>query len=65
MEGRGGKHLCMMDERWRGLHTVRCSRYLSYAFLIRRMREGQTGGGLEGCGARMEGGDEIRGGVKK
>lgn len=48
MEGRGGKHLCMMDERWRGLPTVRCSLYLSYAFLIRRVREGRTGEGWEG-----------------
>lgn len=47
MARRGGKHLCMMDERWRGVQTVRCSLYLCYAFLIRRMREGQTGGGWE------------------
>lgn len=61
MEGRGGKHLCMMDERWRGLQTVRCSLYLSYAFLIRRVRAGWTGGG-RGGGADMGGGDGIKGG---
>lgn len=49
VERRGGKRLCMMDERWRGLQTVRCSLYLSYAFLIRRVREGWRGvGGLRG-----------------
>lgn len=29
---RGGKHLWMMDERWEGLQTVRCSLYLSMRF---------------------------------
>lgn len=40
----------MMDERWKGLQTVRCSLYLSYAFLIRRLREGRVreGGRDEG-----------------
>lgn len=29
---RGGRHLWMMDERWEGLQTVRCSLYLSCLF---------------------------------
>lgn len=28
----GGRHLWMMDERWEGLQTVRCSLYLSCLF---------------------------------
>lgn len=40
VERRGGKHLCMMDERCRGLQTVRCFLSLSYAFLIRRLEGG-------------------------
>lgn len=61
MEGRGGKHLCMMDERWSGLQTVRCSLYLSYAFLSEGRSDRRRVGGLgsEDGGCRW---NEGRGG---
>lgn len=44
----------MMDERWKGLQTVRCSLYLAYAFLIRRFRECLTGEGGRDDGQRWK-----------
>lgn len=55
--GDGGRHLCMTDERWRGLQTVRCFLYLLYAFLICRVRGGWTAGGRVG-GVRSEDGTQ-------
>lgn len=56
---RGGRHLWMMDERWEGLQTVRCSLYLLCLFdteIEAKLDEGMK------WGAKMERSDWMRGG---
>lgn len=61
---RGGQYLWMMDERWKGLQTVRCSLYLSYAFLIRRLREVWMGEDWRQEGQRQKAVMELGGGQR-
>lgn len=56
---RGGRHLWMMDERWEGLQTVRCSLYLSCLFDMEIKAKLDKG---KKWGAKMAQNDWMRGG---